>query len=192
MKRLLLLFISIILFCSASFPQKNQKEEAIDIAITDFLKSKLSKRSNVFRVSIYEKDHYDGYEINEDLLVISIVPENTKTRIMPLYYLTFMDTIGSVRLPTRYEEKNGILFYWSDKDYGLTEETIKVFLDYYVVDLLENSEYDFLFGMERSGIPEFVKIAHYYFCKNDLNKFKSVKTILAARWYKPPKIKCKK
>ena len=192
MKRLLLLFISIILFCSASFPQKNQNEEAIDIAITDFLKSKLSKRSNVFRVSIYEKDHYDGYEINEDLLVISIFPNDTKTRTMPLYYLTFMDTIGSVRLPTRYMEKNGILFYWRDKDYGLTEETIKVFLDYYVVDLLENSECDFLFGMELSGIPEFVKGAHYYFCKNDLNKFKSVKTILAARWYKPPKIKCEK
>ena len=192
MKRLLLLFISIILFCSASFPQKNQKEEAIDIAITDFLKSKLSKRSNVFCVSIYKKGKYDKYEINEDLLAISISPENTKTRIMPLYYLTFMDTIGSVRLPTRYIEKNGIIFYWDDKDYGLTEETIKVFLDYYVVDLLENSEYDFLFGMERSGIPEFEKGADYYFCKNDLNKFKRVINRSAVGWYKPPKIKCKK
>lgn len=69
MKRLLPLTISILLFCSATatnpplLQKKTIPEEAVEIAIADFLKCRLSKKCRVFYMSTYFRGEYDPYEI---------------------------------------------------------------------------------------------------------------------------------
>ncbi|MDR1517840.1 MAG: hypothetical protein LBS52_07095 [Dysgonamonadaceae bacterium] len=84
----------------------------------------------------------------------------------------------------------GKLFFWDDPNYGLTEEMIKVLMDYNIADLLENSEVNHILGQEWQGIDRRTKGADYYFCKENLNNYKRVITSAAAGWYEPPKLKC--
>lgn len=163
------------------------QEVAVEKAISDFLKCKLSKKHNAFSVSIYERGEYDPYEIGDDLITVSILGTITE---IPYYRITLVDTLGSTRLPTRHVIKDGKLFYWYDSDYGLTEETIKVFLEYDLAELMDISDLCLLLGQE-GYLDGGVKSADYYFCKQDLSNYKRVITSIATGWYKPPKVKCK-
>lgn len=189
MKNLLLAIVFTALFCSAaSPPDGKQKVAAPDavVEIADFLKCRVSKKHNVFSVNIYDRDEYETYEISEDITTLSISPAET-TR--PQYYITLADTLGSTRLPTRHVVKNGKLFYWDDPDYGLTEETIRTFLEFNLAEPLDISDLALLLGQEVWG-DERTKAAHYYFCKNNLSSYKRVITSIAIGWYNPPKLRC--
>ncbi len=190
MKRLLLAFIFAAFCCSIMSqpvtPITESHNQAIEIAITDFLKCNLRKKYSAFSVSIYEKSKYDRYEVSDNLIVVSILPSETTA---PQYYITSVDTLGTTRLPTRHIIKDGKLFYWYDSDYGLTEETIRVFRDYNLVDLLENSGLDHIMGQEVYG-DDFAKAAQYYMCKNDLTNYKRVISSIGIGGYKPPKPRC--
>ncbi len=191
MKKILALLIFTAFICSAMnppvVPHIAAHNDAIEIAITDFLKCSLRKKYSAFYVSIYDRGEYDRYEISDNLIVISILPSETSA---PQYYITPIDTIGSTRLPTRHLIKDGKLFYWHDSDYGLTEETIRVFREYNLADQYENSRLDDIFGQEVYG-DDFAKSAQYYMCKNDPTNYKRVITNIATGWYEPPKLKCK-
>jgi hypothetical protein len=206
MKRLLLAFIFAAFCCSVMSQPVTQitesHNEAIEIAITDFLKCRLSKKSNVFSVGIYEKGEYDRYEIGNDLIVATIGPvENTDTvswfddvldkeiAYHP-YYVTLADTLGSTRLPTRHVIKDGKLFYWYDADYGLSEEMINVLLDYNLAERINVSDISYLGLIGKN--QDFVDVADYYFCNNDPSNYKRVITNIATGWYKPPTIRCRR
>lgn len=190
MKKLYATVIFVVFFCSVIPLTYGQKVElndaAIEIAITDFLKCRLSKKSSVFSVSIYEGGTDDRYKIMDNIIVISVLPiEN----IEPYYRITLVDTLGSARLPTRHIIKNGKLFYWHDLDFGLTEEVIKAFLEFNLAQPINISDLSMLLGYE--GYYGNTEAAQYYFCKNDLSNYKRVITGIAPGWYKPPKVNCR-
>ncbi len=86
------------------------------------------------------------------------------------------------KLPSRYVIEDGKLFYWWDDQYPVTEEMLAILWKY---NLLQK---DLI-------IPEFStddsqKGADYYFCKNNLSKYKRVITSKGIGYYKPPKLKC--
>ncbi len=194
MKKILLLLLLTMLFCSSSPPPIMQRtsayDTAIEIAIEDYLKCRLSKHFCAFIVWVDEISEYAPYKINDELIVIDISPAFHRTHITPL-----VDTIGSVRLPTRHIIKNGKLFYWYDPNYGLTEKMVNVLFQFNVadsIDLLAPSITldDYTDNYIHHQVDEKTKISTYYFCKNNLNKYKRVITNIATGWYKPPKIKC--
>lgn len=193
-KSLTILILSAFYFSATSQPISNVKvnyNTAFEIAIADFLKCGLCKKHNAFYVSVSDRNEHGRYKISTDILTISIFPTETKNRIMPFYYITQADSVGSKRLPTKHIIKNGKLFYWHDSEYGLTEEMIKVFMDYNIADSLENSEVDHILGQEWQSIDEKTKGADYYFCKDNLKNYKRVITNIGIGGYKPPKLKCK-
>lgn len=192
MKKLLLAIAFTTLFDSAmSQPASHVTEtqnEAIEIAIADFLKCRLSKNFNAFSVSIDVISEYAPYKISDDLVVVSILGAETSE---PQYYITLTDTLESTRLPTRHVIKDGKLFYWYDSDYGLTDEAIRVFRNYNLADFLENSGLEHILGQEVYG-DDFAKGATYYFCKNNPSNYKRVITSIGIGGYKPPMVRCKR
>lgn len=87
-------------------------------------------------------------------------------------------------LPSRYVIKEGKLFYWWDHNYPVTEEMINILKKY---DCLQS---DLI--IPEFGKDEKTKGADYYFCMNDLSKYKRVITNIAwGGYYKLPRLKCK-
>lgn len=174
--------IAILFICCSAMKNgisaSDLHNEAIKIAINDFLnKCKLNKTDSVFSVNIYIDD--------EDILGLSIsgVHENK-------IYPSFNDRIGELtdKFPTDYIERDNKLIYWSDSTQILSEDIVRVLAKY--------DRIDSTFVNDEKAYPEFVidetiKGAHYYFCKNDLSKFKRVVTNKAIGWYDTPKLKCK-
>lgn len=88
------------------------------------------------------------------------------------------------RLPSRYIEKNGKLFFWWDDDYSLTENTLAVFNKY---NLLQGDKNGTI-KVPDSIIDDAEKAAHYYFCKEDLSKYKRVITNKGVGYYDAPNL----
>ena len=171
---------------------ENLKDAAIHNAILDF-----SKKINLFTkdvafyvnfedsvfyeatlVRVYEKNYthewkrgelYDGIASVEIMGVLG----------SKLYY----SEESKGRLPSRYVIKKGKLFYWYDDNYPVTDEMIAVLWKY---DLLEE---DYVISIE--SMSESKKSAHYYFCKNNMSKYKKIKPKYGLGFYNPPKVKCK-
>ncbi len=182
-----------MLFCSALAPpihqRKSIQDNAIEIAIEDYLKCRLSKPYNAFLVWIDGISEYAPYKIDDDLIFIDISPAFYKV------YITPVDTLGSTRVPTRHTIKNGKLFYWHDPDYGLTEEMVDIFHQFNVADSIRLEE---IFTRQDERTDSYYQVknhskrgAHYYFCKNNPSNYKRVITNIATGWYKPPTIRCR-
>lgn len=155
----------------------NNQDDAIQTAISDFSKTrKLFKKDAVFSVEIV------GLSNNDNLMIVRIGKNNRKLLI------TKDAKIGSTgKLPSRYFEKEGRLFFWWDDSYPLTEAAFAVYKKYNILQDDENG---------RITIPDFIiddaqKGAHYYFCKNDVSSYKRVITNRGVGYYTPPDIKCK-
>jgi hypothetical protein len=91
---------------------------------------------------------------------------------------------GRVKMPTQYLQVDGKLFYWWDSSEPLTSETIKVFRSF---DLLLPNTLD---GMiEAAEFGEYVssKAEHYFFCKNDIRRYKKVTSKVALGYYDLPR-----
>ncbi|SDG28141.1 hypothetical protein [Chitinophaga filiformis] len=123
--------ISFVLFlslfsvgCSSSRKSLSQplKGDSIQIAIGEFSeKCKLYKQSSTFYVKLLSPKKYS------DMVVVSNVKSGTKMLLKP------DATIGSKgKLPFRYFEKDGKLFFWRDEDYVLTEDALAVYRRYNV------------------------------------------------------------
>ena len=159
--------------------QSGGQQEAIKNAILDFSNTtSFYKKGTIFSLLI---DYHGGDYPNKELLSVSIIESNLKM------LLTKETKVGSKgRLPSRFIEREGKLFYWSDNDYSLTKKMLIVLEKYH---LLQDDESGRITIPDLSGyISE--KGVHYYFCKNNLTKYKKVITSFAIGYYKPPKLKC--
>jgi hypothetical protein len=154
----------------------NSQDDAIRTAILDFATiRKLYKEDSVFSVGVNELVN------NKDFIVIGVRKNNRKL------LLTKDTKVGSTgKLPSRYFEKDGKLFFWWDDSYSLTEDALAVFNKY---NLLQD---------DKNGaikIPDFIiddaqKAAHYYFCKNNMRSYKRMITNKGIGYYEPPSLKC--
>ena len=173
----------------------NLQEEAINLAIEDFsTKCNLFKKDSVFSVTFEDSVFYKATLIQVDKEKY----EDGRTHQWKRGNL--LDGVASVeiggngdyqfyyseetksKLPTRYVIKDGKLFYWWDKKCAVTEEIIEVLWRY---NMLQTYSI-----IPNFSIDESQKGAHYYFCKNDLSKYKRVVTNIGFGYYKPPKLKC--
>ena len=184
---------------------ENIREVAIHNAILDFsTRCNLYKKDTIFQVS-FQDTLYSGimkqvteikFEIAQgnafyDGIVVSIMAHRINEfceECCDKFLYTAETTVGSKgKLPSRYIEKDGKLFFWWDDDYSLTEEMLAILWKH---NLLCDDTKGLI------GLPDFstnskLKGADYYFCKNDLSKFKRVVTNIGLGFYKPPKLKCK-
>jgi len=195
-----LVLLVMLVSCGAfkkELAQTGEQKEAIKNAILDFSNtSRLYKKDTVFSVSFQDplyrmvlKETNDGNgkwvegEPHKGVVSVSIGADYSKM------LLTDSVKVGNkgVKIPTRYIEKDGKLFYWWDDDYALTQETLDVL-----------GKYDLLLKDDMNGVVEFYDFAindaqkgvHYYFCKNNLLKYKKVTTHKAIGYYDAPSINC--
>ncbi|MDR1756315.1 MAG: hypothetical protein LBR65_05055 [Culturomica sp.] len=191
----------------------NIQERAIDNAILDFSKNcNLYKKDSIFSVSFKDSVFNEGILVRVDensykdkrthewkrgslydgIATVSITAHRIGEyceECCDKFLYTKETTVGSKgKLPSRYIEKGGKLFYWWDDSYPLTEEMLAILWKYNL--LCDDTE-------DRIGLPDFstddkLKGAHYYFCKSNLSKYKRMVTSIGLGYYKPPKLNCKK
>jgi len=103
------------------------------------------------------------------------------------FLLTTNTTIGSKgKLPSRFIEKDRKLFFWWDNEYALTEEALSIYKKY---GLLQDDQGGII------TVPDFInddskKAVHYYFCRNNLTKYKKISTAKGIGYYDPPSVHC--
>jgi len=151
---------------------KGNHEDAIQNAVTDFLNtSPLRKNDTIFHIMMKE--------INNGILGISISGSTQKP-----YIVKDGNSITYKYLPTGYLEKQGKLFFWYDSTKVVTPNIIKVFEKYQHIDTaILNVYYPTHFNHSK-------KSEDYYFCINNLKKYKKVRTRVAMGYYEPPKLRC--
>ncbi|HUX53918.1 MAG TPA: hypothetical protein VMV56_05870 [Williamwhitmania sp.] len=193
---ILLLFVNCASFKGRALIQTGGKNEAIQNAILDFSNSsKLYKADSVFSVlfldtvrrMVLSKLDDGSYKwiigrAYKGIIAVSISASHNR-------FLYTADTkVGSKgKLPSRYVEKSGKLFFWWDDNYALTEEVLDVFRRY---ELLQDDEGGTIKFLD-SRINDAQKATDYYFCKKDLTNYKKVTTNKAIGYYEPPKLSCK-
>lgn len=173
---------------------ENSQEVAIHNAILDFSTNcNLFKKDSVFSVSfrdsvfnegtfvrVDEKTYKDGrtHEWKRGALYDGIVSVEISASGYQYYY----SEETKAKLPSRYIIKDGKLLYWWDNNYPVTEEMIAVLWKYNCLqtDLI----------IPEHSIDDSRKGANYYFCKNNLSKYKRLITNIGMGYYKPPKLKC--
>lgn len=202
-------FIIMSFICYGSFVKadENIKDIAINSAILDFSNScKEYKNDSIFSVSFEDSVFYLALNLEtaqrykdkfyENVVAVGVSAhricvecEEYGLKFNDRFLYTAQTTVGSKgsSLPTRYIEKDGKLFYWFDDDYPLTEEMLAILWKY---DLLFDDTKG-LVGFPQFSINDSQKGVHYYFCKNDLSRYKRIITNIAIGYYKPPKLKCK-
>jgi hypothetical protein len=172
--------LAIILGSCASYKDlmiaNGDQNDAVKNAIYDFVKkSRLSKKSDVFKVNITH--------VNDKVLAVSIIEAVDKLMPDP------DNKIGTSHsnFPTRYLEQEGKLFYWYDSTDVITLRLISVLSEYNQIDSTNvNSIVEI-----KGTLNESLKGVDYFFCKKNLLKFKRVVTDRAVGWYDPPKLNCK-
>lgn len=185
--------ISIIVFvsgCSACMetfqPEETSlKEAAINAAIHDFsTRCRLVARDSVFSVMFRDSVFTNARLVSDgdgckwkrgELIngVAAVVIIGYRERIR------YSEEMKYKTLPSRYVIKDGKLFFWDDKDYPVTDETIDVLARYNL--LSDDPWYDYPMDDQRKG-------ADYYFCKNNLSKHRRVITNIGIGYYEPPEI----
>lgn len=172
--------------------QSGSRNEAIHNAILDFSKTgSLYRADSVFSVSFYDTMGRMVLDINqkwikgqpyEGIVAVTIVASGDR------FLVTKDPKVDSKKgyLPSRFIEKEGKLFYWWDDDSYFTEETLAVLEKY---DLLRDEDQEVI------TIPDFIiddelKGTHYYFCKENLSKYKKVISSKGIGYYNAPSLKC--
>ena len=154
-------------------------EDAIEIAVDNFLTCRLRDNSDWFEVVPYLDD--DGtYYINKDgLIEFSIMPMDTDGLycIREENYHTIYHTLF-----VRHIEKDGKLFTWDDTvaDYRLGKETMLVLDRYGRLDSIGVGSV--WFGVGHEG-------ATYWFCPHDLSNY--ARHIGYYDPVNPPKLRCR-
>ena len=171
----------------------NFAEFAIYEAITDFADNcRLFKQDSIFYITTLDTLKHYTLQRNQgtlewicdsiyaNLFVINIIPSINK-----LFYFPDAVVGSKGKLPSRYVIVKGKLFYWDDDDYPLTEETLSVLKKY---DALTDMIHDRV--LPETVLDESKKSIHYYFCRNNLLKYKRAASSKSAGYYRPPKLKC--
>lgn len=146
-------------------------EDAIEIAVDNFLTCRLSDNSDWFKVIPYWNYHDQRDYYNEDGLIEFFIIEQDTDR----YY--FVDTLFA-----RYIEKDGKLFIWNDTvaDYRLGNETLLALERYGKLDRIGKGSVWFGDGPEA---------ATYWFCPHDLSNY--ARHIGYYDPVNPPKLRCR-
>ena len=147
---------------------------AVSNVITDFVNtSRLFKADTVFTVSIIDReDHY----------IIGIGKAGNKV------YPYFENVVGSKDdlFPTKYEIREGKLFYWNDPEQPIAQEIIDVLSQFNHIDLdWRDREYNIPLDI-KDGDPQMqylaplaindgIKSMVYYIHKNDFTNYKKEK-----------------
>lgn len=178
---LIILVVFSILFENCGLSKKGlgqieDENDPIEIAIKDFSSNcKLYKRGTVFSVGIYNLKEY------KDLLVVRIGKNRRKM------LLKSDVTVGSKgKLPSRYFEKDGKLFFWQDDNHALSQDALAVFQQYNLLEKEKEYEDEILL----IDTDDSQKAAHYYFCKDNVTKYKRIITNIGIGYYTPPDVKC--
>ena len=202
MKTKILIFLAAFLLLLGCFSIKKSttligttlQEVAINSAIRDFSTNcDLFKKDSVFSVNFEDSVFYKATLIQADKEKYKdgrthqwkrgvLYDGIASVEIAGSHYQYYYSEETKGKLPTKYVIREGKLFYWWDNNYPVTEEIIAVLWRYNVL------QKDYI-------IPDFSsdesqKVAHYYFCKNDLYKYKRVVTNIGLGYYEPPKLKC--
>ncbi len=183
-------------FSKSELVQNGEGKDAIKNAILDFSNtSKLYKKDSVFSVWVHEPlcrmileeaDNGDSRWVEgkpyQGILAVSVGANYNKL------FLTDSVKVGKkgVKIPTRYIERDGKLFYWWDDDYPLTQEALDTFERYGV--LQDDEDGTILFP--DFAVNDAQKGMHYYFCKNNLRNYKKVKTNKGIGFYDAPTLDC--
>ena len=146
-------------------------EDAIEIAVDNFLTCRLRDNSDWFKVIPYWNYHDQRDYYNEDGLIEFFIIEQDTDR----YY--FVDTLFA-----RYIEKDGKLFIWNDTvaDYRLGNETLLALERYGKLDRIGKGSVWFGDGPEA---------ATYWFCPHDLSNY--ARHIGYYDPVNPPKLRCR-
>lgn len=179
-KGLLTLLVLVLVFGGCGVLRRHEAvtgtlEDAIEIAVDNFLTCRLRDNSDWFEVVPYMDD--DGtYYINEDGLIEFFIMEKDTDQ----YY--FVDTTKLYPLFARYIEKDGKLFTWDDTvaDYRLGKETMLVLDRYGRLDSIGVGSV--WFGVGHEG-------ATYWFCPHDLSNY--ARHIGYYDPVNPPKLRCR-
>jgi hypothetical protein len=79
-------------------------------------------------------------------------------------------------------KKDGKIFYWHDDNVTLTKKTVDILSEFGLIDYsIENLNY---------SNDDSQKAMHYYFCKDDLSRYKRVIANKALGYYAPPNLNC--
>jgi len=178
--------------------RSGDRNEAIQNATLDFSNTRLFGRDVAFSISFsdsvfrLELKSLDSINYNyrwqrgkmyEGIVAVSISANNGNK-----FLLGASAKVGSRgKLPSRFIEKGGKLFYWWDDDCALTEEALAVLNKYH---LLQDDGGGKILFLERT-INDALKGATYYFCRDDLSKHKRVITNIAIGYYNAPKLNCR-
>ncbi|RPD49815.1 hypothetical protein DNI29_03190 [Hymenobacter sediminis] len=147
----------------------------VHIAIQDFINnSPLRKEDSIFSVTIhnYKNSH----------VVVHIYGGPNRIWVLTNDRTNFSYS----NFPTNYTEAGGKLFYWKDSTGVVTHDIIRVLTKYQHIDTAVVNVF-----MPDRIIDHTKQAEDYYFCKNNLGRYKKVRTRLATGYYKPPKVKCK-
>lgn len=144
----------------------------IPFFIDKFLETTQSKKSKIFSVS--------SKYINEEVAAVSIVPRNVK---IPIYD---NEISAQSHIPSKHEVRNGKLFIWNDKNVQPTEDIVKVYGEFGI--LLYPDSLGIIH--QETKIDETIKGVDYYFCRNNIEKYKREVTNIGFGYYPYPKLKC--
>jgi uncharacterized protein YcfL len=177
----IIIFVTVLAGCSAwkeMLVAEGNHNVAVQNAIYDFIhtEGRLTKQARVYDVIIDT--------ISNEILGISISGYEDKLVIHP------KNKIGTNHpyFPTRYVEIDNKLFYWYDSESNITSELIDALSRYSKIDssfVKGTYELNVVFDDSKKGVD-------YYFCKNNLLKYKKVRGTIAMGWYEPPRLKCKR
>lgn len=178
-------------------PNKGILDQVRETAIQDFSKTKLFKMDSVFDVTVYDTLNRIG-EQRIDKQNVKTVVDKTYTEIVavdigatPFKFL--LDTDLKVQaqnkwIPSRVFEKDGRLFLWRDKNFPLTDSTIKILDRFHLV--VRGSKRDYYRFLD-FGFDDSKRAAHYFFCRKNPSVHKRVITNKGMGYYDPPNISCK-
>lgn len=191
-----LILVHGVLFAQSPSSKSDFRDSAIRRAISEFTKPGGFRKPGSVMV-IYYMDSlylvaYEPVAVGEnkvvrgefvnDLVVVKMIEDHK-----PYLYGSKLTVEAEDYLPSRFVEKNGMLFMWRDRNYPTTPQSLAILRKY---DLLADDQGGQLLELEKP-YKEGKKSFHYYFCRNDFSHFKRVKTTAAVGFYPPPKIKCK-
>jgi hypothetical protein len=167
------------------------------IAIQDFSKTKLFKVDSVFYVSLYDTLHRVALKKigkgNYKSVIGQAYPKIIAVETGSTPFKFFLDTtikmdVQNKKIPSRFFEKDGRVFLWSDKYYPLTDSAVKVLDKFHLIVRKRKNDLDKLWDFETDDSKQGTD---YYFCRSNLSVYKRVITNVAIGYYNPPHITCK-
>ena len=191
--RLLFLLTGFFLFSCSTWKESLVKEggleDAIQNAILDFSHTKkLFNQDSVFYLGVDDplvifkegETRWIPDKTHDEIIGISIVGDSEN-----LYHKSDVELKKpneNPRIPSRFVIHKEKLFLWYDDAQPITQELVDALSQFGLVR--DNDEELFVV------IDDGKKGANYYFCRNDLSRYKKVINNIAMGYYDMPKLSC--